>query len=128
MTRRDLIALLGSTAATWALGARAQQPEMPVIGYLHSGSPSAYAHLVTAFREGLKEAGYVEGRNVAIEFRWAEGRYDQLPALAADLVGRDVSLIVTGGGDPPPLAANSRQRPAATHMRERVNEGAQGHS
>jgi putative ABC transport system substrate-binding protein len=80
---------------------------MPVIGYLHSGSPSAYAHLVTAFREGLKEAGYVEGRNVAIEFRWAEGRYDQLPALAADLVGRDVSLIVTGGGDPPPLAAKS---------------------
>jgi putative ABC transport system substrate-binding protein len=107
VTRRDLIALLGSTAATWPLGARAQQPGMPVIGYLHSGSPFAYAHLVTAFREGLKEAGYVEGRNVAIEFRWAEGRYDQLPALAADLVGRDVTLIVTGGGDPPPLAAKS---------------------
>jgi putative ABC transport system substrate-binding protein len=80
---------------------------MPVIGYLHSGSPSAYAHLVTAFREGLKEAGYVEGQNAAIEFRWAEGRYDQLPALAADLVCRDVTLIVTGGGDPPPLAAKS---------------------
>jgi putative ABC transport system substrate-binding protein len=80
---------------------------MPVVGYLHSGSPAPFAHLVTAFRQGLKEAGYVEGQNVKVEYRWAEGRYDQLPAMAADLVGRRVAVIVTQGGDPPPLAAKS---------------------
>jgi putative tryptophan/tyrosine transport system substrate-binding protein len=89
------------------LAARAQQPGIPVIGYLRSGSPSPFAQLVTAFREGLGGVGYVEGRNVAIEFRWAEGRYDQLPALAAELVGRHVALIVAQGGDPSPLAAKS---------------------
>ncbi len=107
MQRREFIALITSAAAMWPLAARAQQQAMPVIGYLHSGSPAPYAHLVTAFRQGLKEAGYLEGRNVAIELRWAEGRYDQLPALAAELVSRRVALIVTGGGDPPPLAAKS---------------------
>jgi putative ABC transport system substrate-binding protein len=107
MRRREFITLLGGAAAAWPLAARAQQPKVPMIGYLHSGSPAPYAHLVAAFRESLKEAGYVEGTNAAIEYRWAEGRYDRLPALAADLVGRHVALLVAQGGDPPVLAAKS---------------------
>jgi putative ABC transport system substrate-binding protein len=106
MQRRAFIALLGGAAA-WPLAARAQRPVIPVIGYLHSGSSAPYAHLVAAFRQSLKEAGYVEGENVAIEYRWAEGRYDRLPALAAELVGRHVALIVAQGGDPSVLAAKS---------------------
>ena len=106
MKRRAFITLLGSTAA-WPLAAQAQQAAMPVIGYLHSGSPAPYAHLVATFHQGLKEAGAVEGKNFAIEYHWAEGRYDRLPALAADLVSRHVALIVAQGGDPPVLAAKS---------------------
>jgi putative tryptophan/tyrosine transport system substrate-binding protein len=105
--RRELLTALGGAVVAWPLVARAQQAAMPVIGYLHSGSPAPYAHLVATFHQGLKEAGAVEGKSFAIEYHWAEGRYDRLPALAADLVSRHVALIVAQGGDPPVLAAKS---------------------
>ena len=93
MRRRDFISLLSGAAVVWPLAGRAQQPTMPVIGFLHGGSPGPYRHLVAAFQQGLKETGYVEGQNVAIEYRWAEDHYDRLPGMAADLVRRKVNVI-----------------------------------
>jgi putative tryptophan/tyrosine transport system substrate-binding protein len=105
MRRRELLLLGGMLTAAGAL--RAQQKAMPVIGFLNIASPGPSAPLVTAFHQGLSETGYVEGQNVAIEYRWAEGRQDRLPALAADLVGHKVDVIATSGGESSALAAKN---------------------
>src|SRR5712691_9319658 len=110
MDLREFIAVFGGAAASamlWPLAVHAQHRTMPVIGYLSGGAPGPFAPFLASFRQGLREMGFVEGRNVTIEYRWAEGQYDRLPALAADLVRRQVAVIVASGGETAALAAKA---------------------
>jgi putative ABC transport system substrate-binding protein len=107
MKRREFITLLGGAAVVWPLAAPAQQSAMQVIGFLHGGSADAFQAFVSAVRQGFKQTGFIEGQNLTIEYRWAEGHYDRLPALASDLVGRHPAVLVAGGGDNSARAAKA---------------------
>jgi putative ABC transport system substrate-binding protein len=120
--RREFVALLGGGVAAWPLATRGQQAAMPVIGFIHGASSEGYKPMVTAFRQGLKEAGYVDGQNVAIEFSWAEGQYDRLPAMAADLARRQVAVIVAGGA-PAAFAAKAATSTIPTVIVDPVQRG-----
>ena len=110
MRRRDFIKAVAGSAATWPLGARAQQPTMPVIGFIHPLSPEKVPHFVAAWHQGLGELGFVEGKNIAVEYRWAYDQYDRLPELAAELVNRKVAVIAAVGGSPSPQIVEATTR------------------